>query len=113
MLSKRIDQGPPRAGRRPGNHANFPIIIHMAEKPEDTVLEVDGQVVRHVKQVELAKYVLTDAPHKVVQKLTLRLWDRDDQGVRAELVDRLHEMTDHNEDFELDFDIVPWGDKDE
>jgi len=111
MKHRRIDEGPPRAGRRPDAHLNFPIIIHVGEKPEDTVLEVDGQVVRHVKQVELAKYVLTDTPHKVVQRLLLRLWDRDDQGVRAELVDRLHEMTDHNPDFELDFDIVPWGEE--
>tara|TARA_Y100000310_G_scaffold320027_1_gene376003 strand:- start:112 stop:453 length:342 start_codon:yes stop_codon:yes gene_type:complete len=113
MKHRRIDEGPPRAGRRPDAHLNFPIIIHVAEKPEDTVLEVDGQVVRHVKEVQLNRYVLTDAPHQVKQRLLLRLWDRDDQGVRAELVDRLHEMTDHNDDFELDFDIVPWGGSEE
>jgi hypothetical protein len=108
MKHRRIDEGPPRAGRRPEAHLNFPIIIHMAEKPEDTVLEVDGQVVRHVAEVQVTRYAMPDPPHQVKQKLLLRLWDRDDQGVRAELVDRLHEMTDNNEDFELDFDIVPW-----
>jgi hypothetical protein len=112
MKHRRIDEGPPRAGRRPDAHLNFPILIHVADSPSSTALEIDGQVVGLVKEMGFTCH-LDETTGRAKQKLTLRLFDRDDQNVRAELVDRLHEMTDRNPDFELDFDIVPWGDSEE
>ena len=56
MKHRRIDEGPPRAGRRPDAHLNFPIIIHVGEKPEDTVLEVE----KAVKTMPFVHFVLSD-----------------------------------------------------
>lgn len=112
MKHRRIDEGPPRAGRRPDAHLNFPILIHVADSPSSTVLEVDGQVIGLVKSFSFAAELDENTGH-AKQKLTLRLFDKDNQNVRVGLVDRLHEMTERNPYFELDFDIVPWGGNEE
>ena len=101
----RIDEGPPRQGRRPGASVDFPVKLFLADDPNKTLLEVDGQLIGAVKSINI--HVGTDPKTGLAkQAMSLVLLDKSSQSLRAELVDRLHEMTDHNPKFDLELDIV-------
>jgi len=107
----RIDTGVARPGRRPQASLDFPLEIKVGNHPNQTLLLLDGEVIGMVKHASFE--VTVDDRGKAHQKLTLHVYDRSDQAMSVQLVDRLHEMTDHNPLFDLDFDIIPWVKEDE
>ena len=100
----RIDKGVARTGRRPGASIFYPVLIHVADRPEDTVIEIDGQAISGVVSFD---FQTVKSGQSLRQKLTLRLADLQNSVLSAQLLDRLHEMTDHNPSFDLDLDFVP------
>jgi hypothetical protein len=112
MRRRRIDTGVARPGRRPEISPDFPIHIYVGQDPNDTSLEVDGEVVGYVKKLAFTAELDIETG-RTRQKLELILYDKRDQTLMVQTVDRLHEMTQAHPRFDLELDIqsIP-GDQD-
>ena len=111
MQLTRMQQGPPRLGRRPAaTQGGFPLEIRIDPVNSEVFVSLDGQVLTDVVAVEF-KAGLVDG--RVVQTMHLYLRDGIQSSVLLEALDRLHEIDDTHEDFTMRVHFVPVEEEDD